>query len=518
MRKVVAGLSAVVMGLGLALAGPGGAQAQDGTARTAGPAAKNARKAVLEPTAGVVWKRCKKPLSKKLQCGTLSVPLDHDDPFGKKITIALTRKKHTVPKSRYKGILLVNPGGPGGEGRELATTFEDTPAAKAAAAYDVIGFDPRGVGASKPRLECSPANAKVPDDSVPANARDERSWLNYAKRVARDCQKRFGWMLPHMRTEDTARDMDYIRAALGEEQLSFLGYSWGTALGMTYATLFPERVNRMVLDSIVHPSQSNYEAMFDQNKAFEKRIDQLFAWTARRNSRYKLGTSAKKVEATYYRLRAKLKAKPVDGFGPSELDDLFTWGGYNDEMWPGLASALSLLKHGKTDRVLVLYAVLGVFGATAEPNDVYHATLCSDTPWPREWSTWRRDTLASHRVAPFISWSNTWGNAPCAFWPVEEREPLQISGEGLPPILMVQATYDAATPYVGAAEAHRLFPSSRLILEKNGGDHGVSLSGNKCVDRYVAAYLATGEVPPDRPGPDATCAATPVPKAFTPAI
>ncbi|MEV5407869.1 alpha/beta hydrolase [Thermopolyspora sp. NPDC052614] len=425
-------------------------------------------------------------------------------------------EKHTVPESEYKGILLVNPGGPGGEGREFATTFEKTPAAKAAAAYDIIGFDPRGVGASKPRLKCSPTNAKVPNDWVPANARDERSWLNYAKRIARDCQKRFGWMLPHMRTEDTARDMDYIRAALGQEQLSYLGYSWGTALGMIYATLFPERVNRMVLDSVVNPSQTNYEAMLDQNKAFEKRMDQLFAWIARHNSSYKLGTNAKKIEATYYRVRAKLKAKPVEGkFGPTELDDMFTRGGYDDDMWPTLGVVLSLLKSGKGDRVWELYVIAGIFSeGNEEANDVYHATLCTDTPWPREWSTWRRDTRASHQVAPFLSWANTWGNAACAFWPVEERQPLEISGEGLPPILMVQATYDAATPYAGALEAHRLFPSSRLILEKNGGTHGVSLSGNKCIDRYVADYLATGAVPPDQPGPDATCAATPVLKAI----
>ncbi|MEV5407868.1 alpha/beta hydrolase [Thermopolyspora sp. NPDC052614] len=502
------------MGLGVTLVGPG-AHAQDGTGRTADSAAADmgaTRRAAGADGVSIVWKRCKKPLSKKLQCGTLSVPLDHADPFGRKITIALTRKKHTVPESEYKGILLVNPGGPGGGGRELATVFEKTPAAKAAAAYDVIGFDPRGVGASKPRLQCSPAIDKVLPDAVPANARQERFWLNLAKRTARTCEKRFGWMLPHMRTEDSARDMDYIRAALGQEQLSFLGYSWGTNLGMTYATLFPERVNRMVLDSVVNPSQTNYEGMFDQNIAVQRRIRHLFAWLAKRNSYWKLGTTAKKVEATYYRLRAKLKKKPTDDiFGPTELDQVLALAAYSDEYWTGIGNGLSFLKKTGDGTVLALLYALLAGGEPSEVNDVYLATLCTDTPWPREWSTWRRDTRASYQVAPLVAWTNTWGNAACAFWPVEGSQPLEITGEGLPPILMVQATYDPATPYAGALEAHRLFPSSRLILEKNGGNHGVSLSGNKCIDRHVADYLATGTVPPDQPGPDATCAATPAP-------
>jgi len=213
MRKIVAGLSATAVGLGVALLGPA-AQAQAGAAPTEAAARQNvARRAadVPQDVAGIVWKRCEQRDLKELECGTLSVPLDHDDPSGRKITIALTRKRHTVPESRYRGILLMNPGGPGGSGLGLPTGFAGTPAAKAAAAYDVIGFDPRGVGASKPNLKCVPEDRKALPYSVPDTAEEERFWLNRAERIARNCAKRFGWMLPYMRTEDSARDMDYER-------------------------------------------------------------------------------------------------------------------------------------------------------------------------------------------------------------------------------------------------------------------------------------------------------------------
>jgi len=514
MRKIVAGLSATAVGLGVALLGPV-AQAQAGTGWTeAGARQHVARRAadVPQDVAGIEWKRCKRKDLKKLECGTLAVPLDHDDPHGKKITIALTRKKHTVPQSEYKGILLMNPGGPGGSGLDLPTGFAGTPAAKAAAAYDVIGFDPRGVGASRPSLKCVPEDRKALPYSVPDTAKEERFWLNRAKRIAQSCAKKYGWMLPYMRTEDTARDMDYIRAALGQERLSFLGYSWGTLLGMTYATLFPERVDRMVLDSVVDPSKTWYELNFAQNIAFEKRVTEFFTWLAEHDSVYRLGATPEEVRATYDRLRSRLKKKPLaDGLlGPAELDDMIVQLAYHDATWPPIGTHLRRWKKGDSFGFELTWALLHF--QEGQGDGVFLATSCSETPYPKDWRTWRRDTAASHRIAPFASWGNTLGSLPCLFWPVQHESRLRISGDGLPPILMVQSTNDPATPYAGALAAHDLFPSSRLILEENGGNHGLSLSGNKCVDRHVANYLTTGAVPADKPGPDATCAPVP-PKA-----
>jgi Predicted hydrolases or acyltransferases (alpha/beta hydrolase superfamily) len=511
MRKIVAGLSATVLGLGVALTGPG-APARAGAERADTAVRPDAARRAADATRdvpGIVWKRCEKPLPERLECGTLSVPVNHDDPYGRQITIALTRRRHTVPASEYRGILLLNPGGPGASGRELADGFVKA-AGKAAAAYDVIGFDPRGVGASRPSLKCVPEPQKAAPYGVPDTAREERYWLDWARRVARTCEKRYGRLLPYMRTEDSARDMDYIRAALGQERLSFFGYSWGTMLGMTYATLFPERVDRMVLDSVVDPEKTWYELTFAQNAGFEKRVHEFFAWAARHHSVYRLGATPEKVKATYHRLRSTLKKKPLaDGLlGPAELDELLVLTSYHDSSWPGLAAQLKTWRSGETTLLELAWALIKV--EADEGNGVFYATSCSDSPWPRDWRTWRRDAAASHRTAPFFSWQNTLGSLPCAFWPVPERPRPRISGDGLPPILLVQSTGDPATPYAGALAAHRLLPSSRLVLEENGGNHAISLQGgNKCIDRHVVNYLATGALPADRPGPDATCAPVP---------
>jgi pimeloyl-ACP methyl ester carboxylesterase len=513
-RRVVTGLTSVVAVLGIVLAGQpanaGGVEAPAGdqvashaagavNATTVSTAvAASASAAGKAPT----WKRCKGTL-KKLECATLSVPLDHAKPSGRHITLALSRKKHTVPASQYQGVLLMNPGGPGGAGRKMPLVFAGTAAAKAAASYDVIGFDPRGTGASKPRLTCAPAHKKALPDTMPASVKQEKFWLDRAKKFARACGKKYGRLLAHMRTEDTARDMDAIRRALGQKRISFFGYSWGTYLGMVYGTLFPHRVRRMVLDSVTQPSRAWYRANLDQNRAFQKRIEAFFTWVADDDATYGLGATGDAVEKTYYHVRAKLKAKPLGGrYGPVELDNIFTIGAYSNTAWPDLATALAAYTQGKPGMLAFLMAN----DPLADMTEVYLATECTDAPWPRKWSTWERDNRASYRVAPFLTWQNAWLNAPCAFWPVKAGPRMKISGRGLPPVLLLQATDDAATPYAGAVETHRLLPSSRLVIEQDGGNHGISLHGNTCVDGYLADYLATGELPPDEPGPDATCA------------
>ncbi len=500
MRRVVTGLTSVVAGLGIMLAGqPANAVAGPMNAAAVSPAAAESAHAAAKTLA---WKRCEGG-QKKLECATLSVPLDHAKPSGRHITLALSRMKHTVPAGEYQGVLLMNPGGPGGAGRTMPLIFADTPAAKAAASYDVIGFDPRGTGASEPRLRCAPAHKKALPDSVPTNLAQERFWLRRAKKFAHTCGKKYGPLLAHMRTEDTARDMDAIRRALGQKRISYFGYSWGTYLGMVYGTLFPHRVRRMVLDSVTQPSRAWYRANLDQNRAFEKRIDAFFTWVADNDATYGLGATADVVEKTYYDIRAKLKAKPLGGgkYGPTELDNAFSIGGYTNTAWPSLAIGLEQYTQGRPAFLVHLMRE----DPFADMTEVYLATECTDAPWPRKWSTWERDNFASYRVAPFLTWQNAWLNAPCAFWPVKAGPRMKISGRGLPPVLLLQATDDAATPYPGAMEAHRLLPSSRLVIEQDGGNHGVSLRGNTCVDGYLADYLATGALPPDDSGPDAIC-------------
>ena len=502
MRKTVATLAVAGAGLSVLLQG---LPASAASSRTA-PAAS-------APASGsVAWSPCTGELE-GLECASIQVPLDYRRPHGKKIKIALTRRAHTVPAKKYQGVLLLNPGGPGGSGLTMPTWFAGTDAEAASGAYDLIGFDPRGVGASEPRLECgSGYDAPVRPDTVPANLAEENAWLARAKNFADKCRKAFGSLLPFMTTETHARDLDSIRQALGQKKISFLGYSWGTYLGAVYATLYPAKVHRLVLDSVVRPSGVWYADNLDQNRAFEARAKDFFAWAAKHNSVYNLGATAAEVERKYYEIRAALKAKPAGGkVGPAEFDDTYLIGGYTNLAWTFLADGLSQYASGSDAFLVRLYEA---FGATPDDSDhaVYLATSCTDNAWPRHWATWRHDAIRLHRTAPFTTWSNTWFNAPCLYWPAKADRPVRISGRGLPPVLITQATKDAATPYQGAAEMHRLLPTSRLVVEQGGGNHGVTLVGNSCLDQHLATYLGTGKLPPNRPGPDATCAPLPDPE------
>ncbi len=502
MRKTVATLAIAGAGLSVLLQGLPANAAPSRNTTAAAPGT-------------VAWSPCTGSLE-GLECASISVPLDHKRPWGKKIKIALSRKAHTVSDDKYQGVLLLNPGGPGASGLAAPTWFEGSGAEAASGAYDLIGFDPRGSGASEPRLDCgSGYNDPVRADYVPANLAEEKAWLARAKDFAAKCRQALGWMLPFMTTEDSARDLESIRKALGQKKINFLGYSWGTYLGATYATLFPSKVRRLVLDSVVRPSGVWYANNLDQNRAFEVRAKDFFAWVAKHDSVYRLGTTGAAVEKKYYEIRASLKAKPAGGrVGPSELDDTYLVGGYTNAVWTFLASGLAQYAAGSDSFLVVLYDAFA-FSDSDSGHALYLATSCTDNAWPRSWATWHRDTVNLHRTAPFLTWGNTWFNAPCFYWPAKADRPVRVSGHGLPPVLIVQSTKDAATPYQGAVEMHRLLPTSRLVVENGGGNHGVSLSGNDCLDGHLAAYLTNGKVPASRPGPDALCAPVPDPEPLS---
>ncbi|GAA2447928.1 alpha/beta hydrolase [Actinomadura vinacea] len=508
-KPVAGGLATAAVALaGLSVPASASPTPADGAARAAAPR--------------IAWKPCpkkdpvEKGMLKGLECGTLRVPLDYSRPRGEQITLALTRARHTA--RRFQGVVFLNRGGPGAHGRDLPRLFKYALPKDIAAGYDWIGYDPRGVGASRPALVCDPKyqNPGRPKaDVVPGNAAQERAWIRRARAYAADCKAKYGRILPHMGTRAWVRDMDAIRAALRQKQINYFGYSYGTYLGAAYATAYPGRVRRMVLDSVVRPSGVWYQSNLDQNVAFEERIQAYFGWIARNHATYRLGTTRTAVAAAYYRARASLKAKPINGrIGPSELDDVFLADGYGDHSWPAHARALSAYVVKKDSRSLAK--------AWTPPNwlelnnyTVYNAVQCRDARWPADWSDWHRDHWLLYRLGyRFETWGNAWYNAPCAFWGAAGGPRPEVHGRraGMPPILLVHGTEDAATPYPGALETHHLFPSSRLIVQAGGGNHGVALGGDACIDRAVLAYLRDGRLPADRFGPDLSCPAGPGPK------
>ncbi|MFJ2817245.1 alpha/beta hydrolase [Streptomyces sp. NPDC087294] len=485
---------------------------------TAVPADASARTGVATaPAATLTWKKCGTTDYPTLQCASLEVPLDHAHPRGTRITLALSRVPHTA--KTFQGPLLVNPGGPGGSGLSLAGFIATSLPKKVASQYDVIGFDPRGVGKSEPALNCAPGHFKpVRPDSVPSTPALEDANLRRAQSFAAACDTKYARVLPFIDTVSAVRDMDAIREAVGARQISYLGYSYGTYLGAVYAKLFPERVRRLVLDSIVDPTGVWYEDNLAQDHAFNERHRALMAWIARYDATYKLGTDPEQIEAKWYAMRASLAKKPAGGtVGASELEDTFMPGGYYNGYWPYLAEAFAAYVNDKNAEPLV--QAYGNFAAVSASGDngysVYTAVQCGDAPWPREWNRWRRDTWEVAEKAPFMAWNNTWYNAPCAFWPTAPHTPVNIANGQLPPALLFQATDDAATPYAGGATVHRLLAHSSLVVEEGGGNHGVTLSGNTCLDRYLTDYLADGTVPRGRGEADAVCEKLPDPKPLT---
>jgi len=530
----LAGLAACTPGSSSATAGggpatsaaPGGpasspASPGTGSSGTGAPASYPAGSAAIVPAAAtstLSWRACSGQLA-GLECASLQVPLNYADPGGRKITIALSMAPATAPASQQQGIMLVNPGGPGEPGRSFAGFVASGVSPQVRADYDIVGFDPRGVGGSSPALSCDPTFFHgVRPDYIPANAAAEQVLINRAKDYAAGCEKRFGWFLPYETTVNTARDMDQIRQAFGVRQLTYYGFSYGTYLGQVYGTLFPSRVRRMVLDSTVDPTGAWYADNIGQDYAFQGRLDAFFAWIAKYNSVYHLGAAPAQVQAAYYQIRAKLEKSPIAGpngpmIGPDELDDTILIGGYLNTLWPGFAQALSqYFTQGSSAGLVTQYQEYGAQNENAFA--VYNAIECGDVNWPRNWAKWQSDTQRVYRTAPYQAWDNAWFNAACAFWPVQgPAKPFQVNGAKLPPVLMLQGTLDAATPYAGAQDAHKLLPTARMVVVEGGGNHGQSLESppDSCVNNYLNSYLADGAVP-EKPGPvNATCAPVPDP-------
>ena len=514
---VTAALSAAAaIALAGCTSGSPGAGSSPGTGGSAGNSANGST-----TSAPLRWSSCSLSgvQGVPMKCANLQVPLNYADPGGRKITLALSEVAATAPAGQQQGDLLVNPGGPGASGRSLAAAVAQGLDPNVAADYNIIGFDPRGVGASVPALHCEPDFfSGVRANYIPANAAAEQALINRAKAYAAGCEQRFGWLLPYMTTADVARDLDSIRVALRQQKINYYAFSYGTYLGQVYATMFPSRVRRMVLDSTVDPQGVWYQDNIDQDYAFQGRMQAFFGWVAQYDSSYHLGSTAAQVQQAWYKARNRLAAHPISGpsgplIGADELDDTFLLGGYDNTLWPGLAQALSAyLVQNSATAMISQYEQNGV--QNENEFAVYNAVQCSDVNWPRNWAKWNSDTEQVYKTAPYQAWDNAWYNAACAFWPVKgPAQPMKIGASGLPGILMLQGTLDAATPYAGAQDAHKDLPTARMVVVQGGGNHGQSLESpaDSCVQSYLNNYLANGALPGQSGLVNATCAPVPDP-------
>ncbi|MFF8989062.1 alpha/beta hydrolase [Streptomyces sp. NPDC014983] len=442
-----------------------------------------------------------------LRCGTVSVPLDYARPDGEQIRLTVSRTpatgedgKRAVPR---QGALVYNPGGPGASGMYFALAGTLPVWRHIAAAYDLVGYAPRGVGRSAP-LSCADPKqfGKGPTEApTHPSASYKRRRVAEAKAYARGCARRSGPGLRFFNSLNNARDLEVLRAALGEERLTFMGASYGTYYGSLYAAMFPSHVRRMVLDAAVDPDPAKiwYRGNLDQSVAFERRWADVRDWIARHDDVYRLGDTPKKVQAAYATAAARLARKPAGGkVGPGQLQNAFLTAGYYDDYWPSRAAALSAYLRGDPKPLVELAAPRAGSAAAAENGDaVYTAVECNDAPWPTNWAVWDRDNTRLARVAPFETWDNAWMNLPCAYWPAPRQRPPDVrTGPGaLPPVLILAAERDAAAPYSGALEMNRRLAGSLLVTERGAGTHGIGGGPNDCVNGYLNDYLLGGRLP-----------------------
>ncbi|MFJ4770578.1 alpha/beta hydrolase [Streptomyces uncialis] len=448
------------------------------------------------------------------RCAEVTVPLDYAEPGGRTIRIAVSRIKARSPEGR-SGILLSNPGGPGGTG--LAYTLALRPAlGDAADRYDLIGFDPRFLGGSTP-LSCAPAARPTPPPEVTSPRQDFERSVRSARDTARRCQVHGdnAELLPHASTRNVARDMDLIRAVLGERRLSFYGVSYGADLGAVYTQMFPRRTGRMVIDSGTDPAATQYELFQRSGAPAESGLDEWAAWAARHHGTYRLGRTPGQVRAAVEGLLDRTGRRPVVVAGqrldapllrmllkqPVQHEE-------NDPVLAALVRDLVAASHGELtapgpelESVLRLLASPELDGAMTG-GAIY---MCGDGGWPaggwpKDPGTYWRNTVHSRATQPVFGPYVNGMIAPCAFWGAEPREPGTAVANDVP-LLMLHARRDNNVPYEGALALHRRLTGSRLVTTdlRTHGVYGRATDGHRpvpCADRTVNTYFRDGTLPP----------------------
>jgi pimeloyl-ACP methyl ester carboxylesterase len=447
------------------------------------------------------WRRCGSN-----QCSRLTVPLDYAHPDGKTIELAVLRSPATRRAERV-GQLLVNPGGPGGSGVDYAASGAFTFGDQLTRYYDIVGLDPRGVGKSTP-LEC--AGTALTDeflgfDPDPDNAKEASGLDRVTREFGEGCLQRSGDLARHMSTVEAAKDMDILRAALGERQLDYLGASYGTLLGATYANLFPKNVRRMVLDGALDPTLTGEQLALGQAGGFQTALDAYLKYCIKQGDCV-LGNT---VEEGGHRIRALLDQtdqQPLPTSSGRELTEgLARWGIilplYNKGYWPLLTIALTqAIRDGNGDRLLALsdqYTSRGPDGYTDNSMAALNAVSCLDysdvVPVDKIPSKFKEFDQAS----PTFGRLFVYGLSSCASWPVKSHvTPGPLHAKGAAPIVVIGTTRDPATPYAWAKALASQLDSGRLITRDGDGHTGFH-QGNRCVDDAVERYLVGGVVPKD---------------------
>ncbi|WP_369391730.1 alpha/beta hydrolase [Streptomyces sp. CG1] len=440
------------------------------------------------------------------QCATMKAPLDWGKPKGDTIGIALIRVKASGPASKRIGSLVFNFGGPGGSGVSTLPAFGDDYAALRAR-YDLVSFDPRGVGRSAP-VKCeSDAQLDVyfQQDATPDNSAERTALVNRTKQFNAACEKNSRQILPHVATTDAARDMDLMRQVLGDDKLHYFGISYGTELGGVYAHLFPKNVGRAVLDAVVDPTQNPEDSALGQAKGFQLALDNFAADCTSKTSECPIGNTAQDVKDRIAKLLNDLETKPIPGITPRQLTQTAATNGiaqslYSKDFWEYLTEGLEQAYEGDGKILMLLSDSMNGRSENGEYSNITAANTainCADEK-PRYTADDIQRKLPEFRAAsPLFGDYLAWGMISCTDWAVPgAADHPDVSAPGSAPILVVGNTGDPATPYEGAQKmVEALGKGVAVELTYKGQGHGAYDSKDKCVQGAVNAYLLDGKEP-----------------------
>jgi len=447
----------------------------------------------------VTWRECRVDM----ECTEVEVPVDYDSPGGPTIQLALLRVPASDPEQRV-GALLVNPGGPGVPGIDYASRASAAFGDEVTAAFDIVGFDPRGVGASTP-LECASQDLRdevLAVDPDPETAQEVEAADGLMREVARGCLEDDAGLTRRVSTEDQARDLDVIRAvALDQDRLVYYGASYGTFLGAWYAELFPDRVGRLVLDGGVDPDLGTVDQAFDQARGFEGALRSYATECVAEGDCY-LGDTVDDATVRVRQFLDDLDAEPLPA-GDRELTEGLAVQGiwaplYRRDTWPLLDVALSQGLRGNGAPLLTVvdqFLGRGPDGFIDNSIEMYFAITCADRGVPPSEAEVAALVPRFERAAPTFGSVFASGTSACREWPVRADDPTPaLDGKGAAPILVVGTTGDPATPLVWSESLASQLDSGVLVRREGEGHTGYR-KGNECVDDTVEAYLVSGEVP-----------------------
>ena len=468
------------------------------------------------------WQACHPESGLPFLCGSAEVPLDYNAPDGGKLSLALIKLPATASTGKI-GSLFYNPGGPGGSGVDFVLSLGKLLSPDIRANFDVIGFDPRGVAGSSP-LVCFNAPVTSPQFYFPQNPAEEALKENFDKTMASACKTNGGSVLDHMSTANVARDLDLLRQAVGDSQLNYVGYSYGSFLGVTYANLFPDKIRAMVLDGVVDPiawttgyGNEGYNLPVTtrtlRDEGMQATLDEFFRLCDQAGAQCSFGTAA---ASRFDFLVNHLRTTPVHMVDPVNGPFDLTYDRFiatvfsalaNSSTWSLLASALNEIQAtiitGSEDTALkagtAFSALTAALGSAPSPDDLAVAAqqfsvMCSDTINPDNYAAWSSAGEAADANGGIFGRITAWQSSPCAVW--QGNDPDRYLGPftqtTTEPILLVANRFDPITPYGGAEKTHSLLPNSTLLTVEGWGHTSLLLSS--CVDQAVSNYLLTSKI------------------------